>query len=188
MEDLNKNAPAEKLIKSLEQTYFGLRKKHPDRDEHWFLANTWLERYGSGEEAKQKGAEWARFTAYKDTCEFAVLESPKSIRALALFLVFRELGEQPAKRYESEFFRIIEPVVRSKESRAFLEEYKQKNPLTWEEVQTEDNSSYSLYWFFKGLEFEQERDEKVEDEWSEDGIIDIISKLEKEEMEIEEEG
>ena len=184
MEDLNKNAPAEKLIKSLEQTYFGLRKKHPDQDEHWFLANTWLERYGSGEEAKQKGAGWARFTAYKDTCEFSVLEPPKSIRALALFLVFREQGEQPAKYYESEFFQLIEPIVRSKASRVFLEEYQQRNPSTWKEVQVEDNSSYSLYWFFRGLELEQERDEKVEGEWGEG---DIIDRLEEEERDIEEE-
>ena len=129
MEDLDKKAPAENLIKSLEQTYSDLRKKHPDQDEHWYLANTWLTRYGSGEEAKQKGAEWATFTAYKDTCEFSILEPPESVRGLALFLVFKELGEPQAKYYESEFFQILEPVLKSKKSNVFFDEYKQKNPL-----------------------------------------------------------
>ena len=184
MEELDKKAAAENLIKSLEQTYFDLRKQHPDQDEHWFLANTWLERYGSGEEAKEKGAEWARFTAYKDTCEFSILEPPESIRGLALSLVYKELGEQPAKHYENEFFQIIKPIVSSKEKRVFLDQYKQRNPLTWKENQVEDNSSYSLYWFFRGLELEQERDEEAADE---SGEIDIIDRLEEEEIEIEEE-
>ena len=182
MEERDKKAPAEELIKSLEQTYFDLRKEHPDKDEHWFLANTWLERYGSGEEAKQKGDEWARFTAYRETCDFSILESPKSIRALALSLVHKELGEGQARGYESDFFELFEPIIQSKGKRGFLEEYGRKNPLTWKESQIEDNSSYSLYWFFKAMELEQEREGEAEDEWEE---IDIIDRLE-EEMEAEE--
>ncbi len=182
MGELDKKAPAENLIKSVEQTYFDLRKRYPDQDEHWFLANAWLERYGSGEEAKQKGAEWARFTAYKDTCEFSILEPPESIRGLELFLVFRELGEQQAKYYENEFFQMMEPVLKSKKSNVFFDEYKQKNPLTWKENQAVDNSSYSLYWFFRGLELEQEQEERVEDVWGERDIIDIITESEEEEL------
>jgi len=34
-------ALAENIIKVNEQTYFDLKKNHPDRDEHWLLANTW---------------------------------------------------------------------------------------------------------------------------------------------------
>jgi len=138
MSEPDKKTPAEELVKSVEQTCLDLRQKHPDQDEHWLLANTWLERYGSGEEAKEKGDEWARFTAYKDTCEFSVLEPPQSMRALALFMVFKELGETTAKQYESEFFQLMEPVMRSREKRVFIDEYKQKNPLTWQEVQVVD--------------------------------------------------
>jgi len=181
MNQPNKKPSAENLIKSVEQTYLDLRRENPDQDEHWLLANTWLERYGSNEEAKEKGDEWARFTAYKDTCEFSVLEPPKSIRALALLLAFKDLGEPTAKQYESEFFQLMEPVMRSKEKRAFIDEYKQKNPLTWQEVQVVDDSSYSLYWFFRGLELEQEHGEEVEDEWGGDDIIDTLVKLEEEE-------
>jgi len=181
MNEPNNESSAENLIKSVEQKYLDLRREHPDQDEHWLLANTWLERYGSSEEAKEKGDEWARFTAYKDTCEFSVLEPPQSIRALALFLVFKEMGGEPARQYESEFFKLVEPVMRSKEKRAFIDEYKQKNPLAWKEVQVVDDSSYSLYWFFRGLELEQEHGEQVEDEWGGDDIIDSLIKQEEEE-------
>lgn len=181
MEKSENKMPAEDLIKSLEQAYSGLRQKHTDRDEHWFLANTWMEKYGSGEEAEEKGAEWARFTAYKETFEYAILEPPESIRALALILVFRERGEEEAKQYESEFFRLMEPVVKSKENRVFIDEYKERNPLTWKEVQVVDDSPYSLYWFFRGLELEQEH-EYVEDEDDEFDVIDLLSESEEEEL------
>lgn len=185
MAELDKKAKAEALIKSLEETYFDLRKSNPERDEHWFLANTWLKRYGSTDEAKQKGAEWARFTAYRDTHQFAILEPPKSIRGLALLLVYKDFGEQQAKHYESELFQIMEPIIQSKKSRVFLDQYQQRNPLTWKEIQLDEEANYSLYWFFRGLEFEQEQDEMSEDEW---GNIDIIDKiLEEEEKEEAEE-
>jgi len=162
-EEVDKKTPAENLIKSLEQAYFDLRKKNPTRDEHWFLANTWSKRYGPTEQAKQKGAEWAKFVAYKDTHAFSILEPPKSIRGLALFLVYKELGEQQALYYNSEFSQIMEPITKSKESHVFLDKYKERNPRTWKENQAEDGSTYSLYWFLKGLELEQEHPEEAEE-------------------------
>jgi hypothetical protein len=90
---------AERLIRTLEETYFDLRSKNPDRDEHWLLANTWLKRYGASKQARQKGLKWTKFVAYKETLQFSILQSPKSIRTLALFLVYKELGEQQAIRY-----------------------------------------------------------------------------------------
>lgn len=180
MEELDKEGHAENLVKSLEQIYFDLRENHPDQDEHWFLANTWLKRYGSTGEAKQKGAAWAKFVAYRDTHQFSILEPPESIRGLALSLVYKELGEEQASRYESEFFQIMEPIVKSKADGVFFDKYKQRNPLTWEEFQAEDKSNYSLYWFFRGLELEPERDEEIEEAWDEVGV-DIIDKLEEEE-------
>jgi hypothetical protein len=162
MEEVEKKTPAENLIKNLEQTYFNLKKEHPDRDEHWLLANTWLKRYSSTKEAKQKGPKKMKFIAYKDTHLFSILNPPESIRGLALFLVYKELGVQQAIYYNSEYSRIMEPVVKNKEMHIFLDKYKEKNPRTWKENQVEDASSYSLYWALKGLEFEQEHPEEAE--------------------------
>jgi hypothetical protein len=176
---------AEKLIKSVEETYFDLRKKHADKDEHWFLANTWLARYGAQEEAKQKGEDWANFAAYKETHEFAILEPPQSIRGLALLMVVKEFGEKQAKHYEVEFFKIIEPVVQSKKEHVFLEEYQKRNPITWQEIKARDDTNYSLYWFFRGMELELEREEVPTDEF---GEFDIIAQLEAEDKQLEQEG
>jgi len=177
MVEFDKNA-AENLIKAVQDAYFDLRKQSPDKDEHWYLASTWLSRYGSEPEAKEKGEEWAQFTAYKETHEFAILDSLQAIRGLALLLVVRELGESAAKQYESEFFKTIEPVVKAKQDRAFLKIYREKNPLTWAEIEQRDDATYSLYWFFRGLELEQEHEGEPLDEW---GEVDFLDQLEKQE-------
>jgi hypothetical protein len=177
MAELDRNA-AEDLLKAVEDAYFDLRKQYPDKDEHWYLANVWLKRCGSGEEAKEKGEGWTQFTAYKETHEFAILDSPQAIRGLALLLVARELGEAAAKQYESEFFKTIEPVVKAKQDHAFLKIYQEKNPLTWAEIEQRDDSAYSLYWFFRGIELEQEQEGEPLDEW---GELDFLDQLEKQE-------
>jgi hypothetical protein len=161
-EEIDKKAPAENLIKSLEQIYFDLRKNNPDRDEHWFLANTWSKRYGSSKQAKQKGAEWTKFVAYKDTLQFSILEPPQSIRGLALFLVYKELGEQQAMYYVSEFSQIMEPITENQEIHISADKYKERNPRTWEENRVKDDSSYwsrMLYFLLKGLEPSKEAEE-----------------------------
>ena len=140
----------ETLIAMLEATYHQLRDGNPDRDEHWLLANTWLTRYGSSKQAKKKGAAWTKFVAYKDTSQFSILEPPKSIRALALFLVYKELGEDAAIPYAMEFAPLMEPVMKSKDNHTFLDEYKKRNPRTWEENLVENRSPYSIYMLFRG--------------------------------------
>jgi hypothetical protein len=184
MGEVNQNTPAQNLIKEMEKTYLDLRQQYPDRDEHWYLANVWLKRCGA-EEAQKKGEEWAQFTAYKETHEFAILDSPQSIRGLALLLMARELGETAVKPYESEFFQTIEPVVKAKQDRAFLKIYQEKNPLTWAEIKQRDDATYSLYWFFRGLELEQEQEGEPFDEW---GEADFLDQLEKQEQASAEEG
>ena len=153
----------ETLIAILEATYSQLRERNPDRDEHWLVANTWLTRYGSSKQAKKKGAAWTKFVAYKDTSQFSILEAPKSIRALALFLVYKELGEDEAIPYGIEFGRLMEPVMKAKDNHTFLDEYKKRNPRTWRENQVEDHSSYSVYMLLRGLEFAEEHPEEAEE-------------------------
>ena len=160
-EEMDKKVPSENLIKSLEDTYYGLRKKHPGRDEHWYLANTWLSRYGSTKQSRQKGPKLTQFIAYKDTHLYTTLEPPKSIRGLALFLVYKELGEQQALHYASEFNLIVEPVMKIKTENLFLDKYREKNPWTWRKNQIKDDSPFSLYWLFKGLDFERDNPEKA---------------------------
>lgn len=153
----------EDLILLLESIYSRLREQNPDRDEHWLLANTWLARYGASKQAKKEGAAWAKFVAYKDTLQFSILETPKSIKALALFLVYKELGENAAASYATEYAQLYEKIDKYISNHAFIDEYKKKNPQTWSENLVEDNSPYSLYWLFRGWEFKDNQPEQAEE-------------------------
>lgn len=121
----------EDLILLLESIYSELREQNPDRDEHWLLANAWLARYGSSKQSKKKRAAWAKFMAYKDTLSFSILEAPKSIRALALFLVYKELGEDAAAPYPTECAQLDEETATCRNKHILLDGYNKRNPRTW---------------------------------------------------------
>lgn len=155
-EEIDGRISGEELIRSLMQTYSDLKGSHPDRDEHWLLANTWLKRYGDSEESKHKGSEFTKFTAYKDTLPFSVLEPPYSTRGLALFLIYKELGKQCSIYYSSEFRQIMQPVTESIRDGTFLTRYGQRNPQTWGEAETikfvAEGVSLDLHSYLMGVE------------------------------------
>jgi len=155
-------ARPEDLILNLESSYSQLRERNQDRDEHWLLANTWLARYGSSDQAKEQGAAWANFVAYKDTLQFSILDTPRSIRALALFLFYKEWGERAAARYADEYAQLYEKIYTSMNNGTFIHEYRKKNPQTWNDNAVDDGSSYNLYWLLRGMEFRGEHPEEAE--------------------------
>lgn len=140
------------LIKSIEDIYFDLKSKNPDKDDHWLLANVFLKRYGNRGEAKQKGPELMRYIAYKDTFQFSVLGSPKSIRAFVLFVIYKELGDKEAEA--KEFSELMNSVQRMQEEHRLIDEYRKRNPFTWNEIQAEKDSGsrYNLYGFLKAAD------------------------------------
>ncbi len=153
---------AQELIRAVEEIYYDLRRSYPERDEHWLLANTWLRRYGSTKEAKRQGEAWVRYAAYRETLQFSILEMPKSVRAMALFMVARELGAKESLFYASGFAALTEPIVRCKESHEFLDLYRERNPRTWRENQDEIDAPYCLSRLFRDLERKGNRSEQAE--------------------------
>ena len=156
---------AEEVIKSIEDHYLKLKETKPGMDEHSCLASIWLQRYKSTQEAKKKGLGAMNFIAYKDTHQFSILDSPKSVRALALFIVFKELPKE-AEKYASEFSRIMEPVVESQQNNTFLLIYKKKNLKTWRKARKKNDPDFegaptNLYWFMRGLEYQHEHPEEA---------------------------
>lgn len=151
----------EMLIAYLEQIYFDLKKENPNKDEHWLLANTWLKRYGSWEASKQKCPKLTKYIAYTTAFPYSILESPKSIRGLVLYLAYKEHGEEACVE---EFSQIMNQISKNKEEGSFMKEYKQKNPQTYKEIQTEkDESMYGLYGFLKTTEYLEKHPEEEQE-------------------------
>mgnify|MGYP001030709307 FL=1 len=158
----SKVAPALDLIKNVEKHYADLYRQNPHQDGHWLLANTWLKRYGNSAQAVERGAEWTEFIALKDTMQFSVLEFPASVRALALFLVYKELAPKYSLYYWSDFHLLMEEVFRLKENRQFYQMYKFRNPQTFARYQQKTGGDYDVYWLLKGLEFEEQSPDLAE--------------------------
>lgn len=153
----------ETIISSLEQIYNDLKTKNPDKDEHWLLINTYMGRYGNWEVAKQKGPELMKYIAFKDTFQYSLLDSPKSIRGLALFLSYKERGDKENEGDVEESAQIVGLIQKIYEEQRLLEEYKKRNPFTWNEVQSEkDESVYGLYGFLKSSDYLNKHPEEME--------------------------
>lgn len=161
----------ETLICSLEKIYNDLRIKNPDKDEHWFLANTWMAKYGNWEASKQKGPKLTRYIAYTTTFQYSILDTPKSIRGLALFLAYKERGDKEAEDEIAESAQIIELIQNMGKGGKLLDEYKRKNPFTWNEIEREgDESIHGLYGFLKSADYlnkNPEEDERLRKEFEE---------------------
>jgi hypothetical protein len=145
---------AEDIIAANHMTYTKLRDERPGQDEHFYLANTLLRRFmvrleltggslpgmehGSMAQEDRRRAEENQLNliAWSETMRFSVLDPPNSIRALALYVVYKELPSQ-AHRYEEEFGRLTGPVY-AMDDEAFLELYGRKNPRTAERMGEDD--------------------------------------------------
>lgn len=144
----------EETIRSLEKTYNVLKSNNHDKDEHWLLINAWLSRYKDWEASRQKGPKLMKCIAFKDTFQFSLLDPPKSIKALSLFLVYKELSDKEAESGAGEFAQLIEPIEQMREEHRLIEEYRQRNPFTYREaVEENDNSIYGVYGFLKSVEY-----------------------------------
>jgi hypothetical protein len=153
----------ENLIYLLEQIYNDLKTRNPDKDEHWLLINTYMARYGNWEASKQKGQELMKYISFKDTFQYSLLDFPKSIRGLTLFLSYKERGNKEIEDEVEESAQIVGLIQKIYEEKKLLEEYQKRNPLTWSEVHNEkDESVYGLYGFLKSSDYLNKHPEEME--------------------------
>jgi len=136
---------AQDIIKANEKTYRRVRKERPGEDEHFYLATTLLRRFLTKlevtgktlpsleklnleqEEKQQAEKHQLNNIAWNETRLFSVLDPPDSIRALALYVVYKEVPSE-AHRYEEEYNRIMEPVMKMEKDGTFMDLYRKKNP------------------------------------------------------------
>lgn len=155
----------ESSVPSTEEIYLNLKKDNPDKDEHWWLAHTWLSKYADWEAVKQKGPKLTKYIAYTTTFNWSFLNYPDSIKGLALFLAYKERGDKESENEEEtmESSRIIESIQNIMKNPNLLETYESKNPFTWNEIQIEkDDSRYGLYGFLQAVEHLNKNPEEEE--------------------------
>ena len=121
---------AEEIIRANERTYDLLRKKYPGRNEHDYLALTYLSRRDAHRAIGMDSIseEELSVISYTETRTFAVLPSPQSIRALALYILFKERADLISDSHKTEFTELMEPVFRAEQEKLFEEWYARTNP------------------------------------------------------------
>ena len=147
-------ALAEEIIKANEKTYWKVRDERPSEEEHFYLASTLLRRFEARKQLgqnilanmKQKYGfssedekEMLSMIAFTETRLFSVLDPPDSIRALALYIVYKEIPSE-AQHYEEEYNKIMEPIMKMEEDGTFMDIYRKKNPNIVKQMDELDKS------------------------------------------------
>jgi hypothetical protein len=128
----NTKVMGEEIVDTQVRMYQQLKQSNPRFEEHELLANVWLSRRQTLERltGQKTDHETLSLLAFTETHLFSVLDYPDSIRALGLYMVYKERPDIIAKHpeFESEYGRLIGPVLRAQEAETFLEWYRRKNP------------------------------------------------------------
>jgi hypothetical protein len=66
--------------------------------------------------------------SYTETHQFAVLKPPDSIRALALFILYKEKPRLISKKLSNEYSKLVIPIFEAKEKEIFTDWYERTNP------------------------------------------------------------
>ncbi len=120
----------EEIIKKQEEIYEGQRRLFPGQDEHTYLTQVWLSRKAAYPHRMNPDDPEVQTWAATQTFQFACLEPPASIRALALYIVWKEHPDiiEGSPKYQEEFNRIIVPVFKAEREGTLDTLYAARNP------------------------------------------------------------
>ena len=106
---------AQNIIKANEDTYYHCKKSYPNKNEHDYLAMTYAARRRAGVAVfnDRINEEQISLLAYSETHQFAVLEPPKSIRALALYILYKERPNLITDSHRDEFSVLLDPILKA---------------------------------------------------------------------------
>ena len=153
-----RKSSVDEMISLLGKTYWNKRKDFPEQDEHFYLAKTlfmpfaarahigqnpieyiakvWKQDIPNSliEDWKSRWEEFIILFCYAQTERFSILEPPNSIRALSIFVAYKEFPTSE-NRFSDEFGKIMNPVMQMTPEK-FTEIYKIKNPVSSKLIDT----------------------------------------------------
>lgn len=127
----NQAAVAKRILSITSEIYEKVRSERPDKDEHFYLATTWLRRFFSCKQAYQHGKklsdEELGNLSWTETINFSILTPPNSVRAMGLYMVYKECPKEYLKHVK-EYNTLMALVTEVKKNGTFMDFYKQMNP------------------------------------------------------------
>ena len=159
---------AKKIIDPITLDFYNLKLLYPDKDEHWYLANTWLRRYEKHSKkiykyyvlpnatiADIRISEPSRLPSfsYIESYQFAILKSPESIGAFSYYLLYKE-APKLSIIFSDSYKKLTESIFKLKEGKKLFSVYKEKNKRTYESFISNPECESHLKSFFLSLELE----------------------------------
>lgn len=173
---------ANKIIDPITIDFYTLKLEYPEKDEHWYLANTWLRRYEKPSKkdfqyyvlpnvtiADVRVKEPTRLFsfAFVESYQYSILKSPQSIGAFSYYLLYKESPEL-SKLFSDEYKELMGPIIKLQEGHKLFNAYKEKNKITYESVNSDPECDSHLKSFFMILEMENENP---------DGYNNLVNKI-----------
>ena len=108
---------AKNIIKANEDTYYYFRSKNTGKNEHDYLAMTYAARRRAGVLLGNDSINEDQISilSYTETHQFAVLSPPNSIKALSLYILYKERPDLISEKHRDEFSKFMEPILASKD-------------------------------------------------------------------------
>lgn len=141
----SKKALAIETVKTQERLYFQAKKQHPDKEPHELLMGVYLGRRQTiGDSAS---SDTMQLAAETETELFSCLPEPSNIKALALYMLYKE--RQLNKNlidyypdYKAEYEQLVAEITEIKEHdpKRYARIYRLHNPRLAEEAYGEDKS------------------------------------------------
>ncbi|MGH9863264.1 MAG: hypothetical protein ACRD35_07550 [Candidatus Acidiferrales bacterium] len=126
----NPRVLAQEIIKKQEEIYESQRRHFPGQEEHIYLAQVWLSRGAAYRHRLDPNDPDVQTRAFIETHAFACLDPPDSIRALGLYIVWKEHRDiiKHYVEFQEEFNRIMQPVHQAEEDGTIDKLYSRRNP------------------------------------------------------------
>jgi hypothetical protein len=124
----NPEAMGDEIIRIQEDSYEKAKQIYPGKDPHVLLAHVWLSRQAA--HRKDVNGEPMQIVSFTETMQFACLPYPDNIRALALYILYKERPDIVSRypRFSGEFNRLIAPVMAATASGSMEDLYHKHNP------------------------------------------------------------
>ncbi|OGU62846.1 MAG: hypothetical protein A2V66_07335 [Ignavibacteria bacterium RBG_13_36_8] len=172
-----KLARAKKIINPITIDFYNLKTLYPEKDEHWYLANTWLRRYEKHSKkdfkyyvlpnaniADIRISEPSRLLSfsYIESYQFSILKSPESIGAFSYYILYKE-APKLSIIFSEHYKKLTVQIFKLKEEKNFITVYKEKNKKTYEYFISDPECESNLKSFFLSLEMEDKNPQLYND-------------------------
>ena len=125
----NDDVLIQETIKKLEDIYFELKHARPTDEPHDLLALVWLSRMAT--HGHDIHSPELHTLAFSETMKFACVAPPSCVRALALYIIYKEKQKviESSPRYQQEYGMLMNPVFETMANGTMLELYAKYNPI-----------------------------------------------------------